>query len=182
VLTPSSSVCIYPVFIISKVSWFTKLISNIGLAFRYYLTFLQIGLIWLNKAVKLLSILINTLWIHRCSAFTKDLPVIKIRVAHLFSVLCSPIMCLYVLGSVLWFPHTNDVWFILYLQMCVRGLMSYKRYLCWLADSGVQHTLCSFFACFCLVFILCLVWHALPISMDCPFCVTTSVFSIVYWH
>jgi predicted permease len=51
-----------------------------------------------------------------CSAFTKDLLVIKIRVAHLFSVLCSPIMCLYVLGSVLWFPHTNDGWFVLYLQ------------------------------------------------------------------
>jgi hypothetical protein len=50
-------------------------------------------LIWLNKAVKLLSILINTLWIHRCTAFTKDLLVIKIRVSHLFSVLCSPIMC-----------------------------------------------------------------------------------------
>jgi hypothetical protein len=29
----------------------------------------------------------NTLWTHRCSAFTKDLPVIKIRVAHPFSVL-----------------------------------------------------------------------------------------------
>ena len=43
-------------------------------------------LIWLNKAVKLLSILIKTLWTHRCSAFTKDLPVIKIRFAHLFSV------------------------------------------------------------------------------------------------
>jgi hypothetical protein len=31
----------------------------------------------------------------------EDLLVIKIRVAHLFSVLCSPIMYLYVLGSVL---------------------------------------------------------------------------------
>jgi hypothetical protein len=61
----------------------------------------------LNKAVKLLSILINTLWTHRCSTFTKDLPVIKIRVAHLFSVLCSPIMCLYVLGTVLWFQHQD---------------------------------------------------------------------------
>jgi hypothetical protein len=69
-------------------------------------------LIWLIKAVKFLSILINTLWTHRCSAFTKDLPVIEIRVAHRFSVLCSPIMCLDVLGSVLWFPHTNDGWFV----------------------------------------------------------------------
>jgi hypothetical protein len=78
-------------------------------------------LIWLNKAVKLLSILINRLWTHRCSAFTKDLPVIKIRVAHLCSVLCSPITCLYVLGSVLWFPHTTDGWLVLYLQLFVRG-------------------------------------------------------------
>jgi hypothetical protein len=67
---------------------------------------------------KLLSILINTLWTHRCSAFTKDLPVIKIRVAHPFSVLCSPIMCLYVLlmsindreywsGRTKWTIHRN---------------------------------------------------------------------------
>jgi hypothetical protein len=69
-------------------------------------------LIWLIKAVKFLSILINTLWTHRHSAFTKYLPVIEIRVAHLFSVLCSPIMWLDVWGSVLWFPHTNDVWFV----------------------------------------------------------------------
>jgi hypothetical protein len=78
-------------------------------------------LIWLNKAVKLLSILINTLWTHRCNAFTKDLPVIKIRVAHLFSVLCSPIMCLYVLGSVLWFPHTSDDWFVFTSSCLLEG-------------------------------------------------------------
>ena len=60
-------------------------------------------LIWLNTAVKLLSILIPTLRTHRCSDFTKDVSVIKIRVAHLLSVLCSPIMCRYVLGSVLSF-------------------------------------------------------------------------------
>jgi hypothetical protein len=69
-------------------------------------------LIWLIKAVKFLSILINTLWTHRHSAFTKYLPVIEISVAHLFSVLCSPIMWLDVWGSVLWFPHTNDGWFV----------------------------------------------------------------------
>ena len=33
--------------------------------------------------------------------FTKDLLVIKVRVAHLCSALCIPIMCLYVLGSML---------------------------------------------------------------------------------
>jgi hypothetical protein len=52
-----------------------------------------------NKAVKLLSILINTLWTHRSSAFTKDVPVIKIRVAHLVSVLCSPIVSLQTTGG-----------------------------------------------------------------------------------
>jgi hypothetical protein len=42
------------------------------------------------------------IWVQRVfsSAFTKDLPVIKIRVAHHFSVLCSPIMYRYVLGFV----------------------------------------------------------------------------------
>ena len=81
---------------------------------RLYLQwhFFKLVFFWLNKAVKFLSILINTLWTHRCSAFTKDLPVIKISVAHLVSVLCSPIMCLYALGSVLWFPHANDHWFV----------------------------------------------------------------------
>jgi hypothetical protein len=44
VLTPPSSVCIYPVFILNKSSWFTKLISNFWLVFRYSLTFLQVGL------------------------------------------------------------------------------------------------------------------------------------------
>ena len=78
----------------------------------------------MNKAVKFLSILINTLWTHRCSVLTKDLPVIKIRVSYLFSFLCSPIMRHYVLDSVLWFPHTKDVRFVftsscLYEDSCV---------------------------------------------------------------
>jgi hypothetical protein len=49
-------------------------------------------LIWLNKAVKFLSILINTLCTHWCSAFTKDLPVIKI-VLLIFVVLCVLLVC-----------------------------------------------------------------------------------------
>ena len=139
-------------------------------------------LIWLNKAVKLLSVLINTLWTHRCSAFTKDLPVIKIRVPHLL-MFCVLLLCVFTF----WVPCGDfriqtmvDSSFT--SMLFVRGLMSYKRYMCLLADSGVQRTLCSFFACFCLVFILCLVWPTLPISMDCPYCATTSVFSIVHWH
>jgi hypothetical protein len=40
----------------------------------------------------------------------------KVRVAHRFSFLCCPIMCRYVLSSVLWcplrIPHKNDVRFV----------------------------------------------------------------------
>ena len=39
----------------------------------------------------------------------------------------------------------------LYLQWFVRGLMSYVRYLCLLAHSGVQHILCCVFVLFFLV-------------------------------
>ena len=75
--------------------------------------------------------------------------------------LCCPIMCLYVLDSVLWcplrFPHKNDVWLVftssclregacliyvisvclvrLYLQLFVEGLMSYLCYLCLFGSS-----------------------------------------------
>jgi hypothetical protein len=35
-----------------------------------------------------------------------------VRVGHMFSFLCCPIMCLYVLICVLWCPHTNDVRFV----------------------------------------------------------------------
>jgi hypothetical protein len=36
----------------------------------------------------------------------------------------------------------------LYLQLFVKGLMSYLRYLCLFAHSGVHHTLCCVFALF----------------------------------
>jgi hypothetical protein len=42
----------------------------------------------------------------------------------------------------------------LYLQLFVGGLMSYLRYLCLLAYSGVQHILGCVFALF--IFVLCL--------------------------
>jgi hypothetical protein len=40
--------------------------------------------------------------------------------------------------------------------------MSYLRYLCLFAHSGVQHILCCVFAFF--VFVLCLVYPILPVS------------------
>jgi hypothetical protein len=42
--------------------------------------------------------------------------------------------------------------------------MSYLRYLCLFTYSGVQHILCCVFALF--VFVLCLVYSILPVSLD----------------
>jgi len=47
--------------------------------------------------------------------------------------------------------------------------MSYLRYLCLFAHSGVQHILCCIFPRL-----------MLPVSLDCPFVIATSVFSNVY--
>jgi hypothetical protein len=41
--------------------------------------------------------------------------------------------------------------------------MSYLRYLCLFSHSGVQHILC------CVFVFVCLVYHVLPVSLDCPF-------------
>ena len=136
-------------------------------------------LIWFNKAVKLLSILINTPWTHRCSAFTKDLPVIKIRVAHPFSVLCSPIMCLYVLGSALWFLHSSDGWFV-FTSSCLEKDSCLINVICVCLRIVVSNA-------HCVRFLFVLVWFLFLVLCDlrCQFiwivhCSTTSVFSIVY--
>ena len=50
--------------------------------------------------------------------------------------------------------------------------MSYLRYLCLFAQSGVQCILCCVFDLF--FFVL------LPVSLDCPFLLVPSVFSSVY--
>jgi hypothetical protein len=55
--------------------------------------------------------------------------------------------------------------------------MSYLRYLCLFTHSGVQYILCCVF---CLVF-LRLVYHMLPVSLNCPFVIGPLVFSNVYF-
>jgi hypothetical protein len=58
--------------------------------------------------------------------------------------------------------------------------MSYLRYLCLLPHSGVQHILCV--ASFVLsVFVLCLMYPMLPVSLDCTFFIAPSLFSNVYY-
>ena len=95
-----------------------------------------------------------------------------VHLLNLF-LLCCPIMCLYVLCSVLWcplwFPHKKDVRFFFFIPPVVcRGL--------------VLFTSCVYLRimlCFYFVF-LRLVCHMLPVSLDCPFLIASSVFPTVY--
>jgi hypothetical protein len=61
--------------------------------------------------------------------------------------------------------------------VCRGGLMSYLRYLCLFAHSGVQHILCYVIASFVL---LRLVYPMFPVSLDWLFLYYPSVFSNVY--
>jgi hypothetical protein len=54
--------------------------------------------------------------------------------------------------------------------------MSYLRYLCLFAHSGVQHIFSCVFCCV----LLRIVYPVLPGSLDCPFLIAPSVFSKVY--
>ena len=58
------------------------------------------------------------------------------------------------------------------LQLFVGGSISYLRYFCLFANSGVQHI-------FCCVFFLLRVYPVLPVSLECPFFIVPSVFSNV---
>ena len=54
----------------------------------------------------------------------------------------------------------------------VGGFMSNLPNLCLFTNIGVQHILCCVF--------LRLVYHMLPVSLDCQFLISPSVFSKVY--
>ena len=74
-----------------------------------------------------------------------------VRVAHLFSFLWCPIMCLYVMSSVLWcslrFRQKNEVRFV-FTSSCLYVLFTWFVFVC-----GVQHILCCVFDLF--FFVLC---------------------------
>jgi len=99
-------------------------------------------------------------------------------------VYTCPIMCLYVLSSVMWcplrFPQNKRCSVHLYLQLFVGVLMSYLSYLCLFAYSGVQHILCCVFVLF--VFALCFVYPIWPVSLDFPFLISPSVTSNVFLY
>jgi hypothetical protein len=124
----------------------------------------------------------------------------------LFSVLCCPIMCLYVLYSVLWcslqFPHKTMVFvssflwegsgLIYVICACLRVVVSNTCcvvFLICFSSSCVAYVasfsvfffvLCGLCCQFLCVF-LRLVWPMLPVSLGCPFLITHSVFSNVYY-
>ena len=103
-----------------------------------------------------------------------------VRVASFCLVFLCCLMCLYVQSSVLWYPlrlpHKNDAWLIftfscLYEDSCLITLFVFV-FLCWCPTHIVL--------CFYFVF-LRLVYPMLPVSLDCPFLITPSVFSNVHF-
>ena len=60
-----------------------------------------------------------------------------------------------------------------YLCLFVGERMTNLRYLCLFAHSGILHILCCIFALF--------FFALLPIPLDCPFLISPSVFSNVYF-
>ena len=67
--------------------------------------------------------------------------------------------------------------FLLCLQLFVGGLMSYLCYFCLFAYSGVQHIVCCVFVLFCFSS-SCV--PMLPVNLNCPFLIATSVFFNIY--
>ena len=77
----------------------------------------------------------------------------RVRVAHLFSFLCCPVMCLRVLSSccdVRYDFRINTMIGSSLPQLFVGGLMSSLRYLCLFVYSGVRHILWCVFCFVCL--------------------------------
>jgi hypothetical protein len=101
-----------------------------------------------------------------------------VRVAHLFCLLCCPIMWLYLLSSVLYcplrFPHKNDVRFVNPQLVVGRTCIIYVICVC-LRIVVLTHIV----LCLCFVFPR-LVYPMLSVSLDCPFLIAPSVFSNVY--
>ena len=64
--------------------------------------------------------------------------------------------------------------FVFTSSLFVGGLVSYLHYLCLFVYNGVQHMLCCVFVL--VVFVFCL----LPVSLDCPFLITPSIFSLEF--
>ena len=84
--------------------------------------------------------------------------------------LCCPIMCFYVLSSVLWCP------FVRFRMKTMKANILFTLFLFPGAYSYPTHIV----LCFCFVF-LRLVYPMLSVSLGCLFVIVSSVFSNVYW-
>jgi hypothetical protein len=58
--------------------------------------------------------------------------------------------------------------------------MSFSHYLCLFVHSGVQHILLCVFVFALFVFVLCLVYPMLLVTLDCSFVIAPLVFSSIY--
>ena len=98
----------------------------------------------------------------------------------LLSFLCCPIMCLYILNSMLWCPlifqHKDEVQFV-FISSCLQESSCLIYVICvWL------HIVVS--KAYCIVFLFCLSSSCvpmLPVSLDCRILIAPSVFSNLYW-
>ena len=104
------------------------------------------------------------------------------RVAYLFSFLCCPIICLYVLSSVFWcplrFPHKKDVRFV-FTSSCLQEGSCLIYVIC---VFGVQWSPTHIVLCFCFVFLrLVASFSGLSIS-DCPFGIIKHLFDEWSYH
>jgi hypothetical protein len=91
-------------------------------------------------------------------AYVSYVPSIRLLALY-FDFICISHFCIHIVIVLLISLSPCSV--RLYLQLFVGELSSYLRYLCLLANSGVQHILCCVFVLF--VFVL------LPVSLVCPF-------------
>jgi hypothetical protein len=104
-----------------------------------------------------------------------------VRVAHLFSFLCCPIMCRYFLSSVLWcplrFPHENVVLFV-FTSSCLQEGSCLTYVVC--LRIVVSYTYCV--VIFCVVFFR-VMYPVFAVSPDYSYFIVLSIFSNVYhWY
>jgi hypothetical protein len=97
-----------------------------------------------------------------------------LKVLLIFLAFCVVLWCVFtfvVLSCDVRYAFGIKTMFVFTSSFFVGELMSYLHYLCLFSYSGIQHTLCCVFV----LFVLCLVYPMLPVSLDCPFLIAPSV-------
>ena len=82
-------------------------------------------------------------------------------VLFILLVFCAILLCIYVLGSMLWFHAWKRCLVRLYLQLFVAGFMCYLGYL--------------FVCVYYVVLLFCFSSSVLPVSLDWPFLITSDL-------